>query len=99
MSAPKSRVKQQKIARKRQRKADARKRHRTGRDFGMARIEDFGPAIGFQMPNRVKMSGILEDFVMPYDEGITVIEHYRVLLTFGQVAWNAALHAEPQRSQ
>ncbi len=100
MSAPKSKLKQQKMARKRQRKETARlKRQRTRTGEWSGGTFPAGPSYRFDVPGGVKMSTVLEDFVEPFADEVEGLEAYRRLLYLGQVAWNAALRGEPERGQ
>ena len=45
------------------------------------------------------MSEVLGDFVEPYADEVEGLEEYRRLLCLGQLAWNAALRGEPERSE
>lgn len=96
MSAPKSRVKQQKLARKRQRKEAARLRRRGKEDTGWSDYDLFTPCFD-SGPRGMKMSQVLQDFARPYAEGIRKLAAYRHLLTLAVCAWNAALIEEPER--
>lgn len=103
MSAPKSRVKQQKIARKRQRKEAARLKRERKRQNRWSDSDFGGPILHFGapgLPAPFKMSDVLSRFVEPYADGIaSSIEEYRALLTMGKLAWNATLIDEPKRGQ
>jgi hypothetical protein len=99
MSAPKSKVKQQKMARKRQRKEAARLNRTRKRGGGSWSGDFLGPSIDFGAPGGVKMSEVLGDFVEPYADEVEGLEEYRRLLCLGQLAWNAALRGEPERSE
>ena len=94
MSAPKSRVKQQKLAKKRQRKEAARLRRERNRGSGWSDSESFESANFFGPFGGVKMSKVLESFVEPYADDVKDLDNYRHLLSFGQCAWNAALRDE-----
>ncbi len=96
MSAPKSLVRSQKLARKRQRKVKARLR-RKGR---ANRVPRERPAIGFVGPaGGVSMSDVLERFMEPLAEDLDGIEAYHRLLTLATLAWNAALRPQAEGQQ
>ncbi len=97
MSAPKCRVKQQKMARKRQRKEAARQRRERNR--GWSDSDSFESDVFFGPLGGVKMSKVLEIFVEPYADGVKDLDDYRNLLGFGQCAWNAALRDEWERGK
>ncbi len=102
MSAPKSRVKQQKMARKRQRKESARLRRQQRRGDGWSDADFEGPVFRIDPPEpafRVKISDVLEEFVEPYADETHNVDEYRALLAMGHLAWNAALRGEPQRGR
>ena len=98
MSVPKNKLKQQKLARKRQRKEAARlKRDRKRTEQWSSGNFPLGPRFRFDVPGGVKMSEVLEDFVEPLADEVEGLEAYRRLLCLAQIAWNAALHGEPYR--
>ncbi len=99
MSAPKDKLKQQKIARKRQKEAARLKRRRERTEERSSGTFPIGPSYRFDAPGGVKMSGVLEDFVEPLADEAQDLEAYRRLLYLGQLAWNAALRGEPERGQ
>ncbi len=99
MSAPKDKVKQLKMAKKRKRKEAARLKHLRKRNGESSGGDFLGPAYRFDAPGGVKMSTVLEEFVEPYADEIDGLAQYRRLLLLGQVAWNAALRAEPERRE
>jgi len=98
MSAPKDKFKQQKIAKKRQRKEAARlKRHRKRTEEWSSRTFPLRPSFHFDAPGGIKMSKVLQEFVEPFAAEVEGLEAYRRLLHLGQLAWNAALRGEPER--
>ncbi|MGA2254159.1 MAG: hypothetical protein ABSG53_05805 [Thermoguttaceae bacterium] len=100
MSAPKNKLKQQKMARKRQRKEAARlKRQRKRSEEWSSGTFPIGPSYRFDAPGGVKMSTVLEEFVEPLADDVEGLEEYRKLLGLGQLAWNAALRGEPERGE
>ena len=100
MSAPKDKLKQQKMAKKRQRKEAARlKRRRKRTEAWSSGTFAVRPSYRFDAPSGVKMSTVLEEFVEPLADEVEGLEEYRKLLCFGQLAWNAALRGEPERGE
>jgi hypothetical protein len=100
MSAPKDKVKQQKIARKRKRKEAARlKRYRKRTEEPPCGTFSVRPSYRFDAPGGVKMSKVLEEFVEPFADEVEGLEAYRRLLYLGQLAWNAALRDGPERGE
>jgi hypothetical protein len=100
MSAPKNKLKQQKMAKKRQRKEAARLNRRSnGTEKWPNGTFPVGPSYRCDVPGGLKMSTVLEDFVEPFADEVEGLEEYRRLLGLGQLAWNAALRGEPERRE
>jgi hypothetical protein len=98
MSAPKNKLKQQKMARKRQQEESVRlKRQRKRSAEWSSGNFPIGPNYRFDAPGGMKMSTVLEEFVEPLADEVEGLEAYRRLLCLGQLAWNAALRGEPER--
>jgi hypothetical protein len=95
MSAPKSRARKQKLARKRRRKQEARQRRKKR---GCGSREDYFP-VGTLVSGGLKMSDVLQDFMKPFLDEAEGEDALRRLFTIGMVAWNAALSPEPQRQE
>jgi hypothetical protein len=103
MSAPKQLVKQQKLARKRQRKLQSRlkKEKKRGylREGWFSSAEPSGPILHFGDSGGLKMSDLLKEFVEPYHHEAHDADAYRRLLSLGLLAWNAALQPEAEQQE
>jgi hypothetical protein len=109
MSVPKNRVKQQKLARKRQRKQKARLKHHHKRPEIYGELMPIDLPLGVKFHNGavggIKMSEVLEEFVEPFahliedDERLRNKEAYRNLFMLGTLAWNAALRPMEEREE